>query len=117
MALACTVATGFWFWYYKTTLACPGQSWSCEKLLLVAIASLGYGVSLGAAYTSLAVLLGLLVHVLKPTASTLEPSNKAVPVAATLFALQAGLTGAIALAGALPERWPWWLGAFGALLT
>lgn len=78
---------------------------------------MAYGTALGVAYTSLTLLLGLLIGKFIPEKKRLEPPNQALALAAFFFVVQAGIVGGIAAAGALPNSWPWWLGIWGAMLT
>lgn len=114
LGVAWLVAAAAAFWYLLPQLACPGQVLSCEDIVVLVAASVAYGLALGAFYTAVELLLGVVVRHLKPEASLLEPINKVVPVAATLFVVQVAALGTVALTGALPARWPWWLGMLGA---
>jgi hypothetical protein len=117
LAVGSLLGTLLYYWYLRRRLLCPGQSLSCtENLELIAI-STGYGASLGAAFTSFVLFLNLTLPHAQRERSCTEPPHKVLPVAIALFMLQSALTGAIALAGALHESWPWWLGAFGAFFT
>ena len=114
--MAFPIATAVWLWWYGVASACAGESWPCKLIIVLAIGAVSYGFVYAVAYTSVAVALTPIVLLLKPSATTLEPRQKAVPVALTLFAAQTVGTGAIAAVGGLPQGWRWWLGAFGALL-
>jgi len=117
VTIASLLGSVFWAWALWPRFSCGGALPDCSSLVALGIGSLGYGTALGVAYTSLALLLELLLGRFMPEGKRLEPPNQALPVAAFLFAVQAAIIGVIAAAGALPNSWPWWLGIWGAMLT
>jgi hypothetical protein len=114
-ALASLVASGLWLYLLWPRFVCAAEQPSCTDLAALGAGSIALGIAYGLAYACVAVVLGALVVLVKPQARVLEPSRKALPVTLVLFGLQVAVVGVIALAGALPAKWPWWLGAFGAL--
>jgi hypothetical protein len=117
VALASVVGSVFWAWAlwprFSSGVALP----ECSSLVALGLGSIAYGTALGVAYTSLSLLLDFLFRRLIPEKKRLESTRQALPLAFVLFALQAAIVGGIAVAGALPAAWPWWLGIYGALLT
>lgn len=105
------------FWYLSADYDCGAQVWTCSSFLGLGVVSVLFGVAFGALYTALAVLLGPLIHALRPSATTLEPAGKVPAVVLSMLAAQLVAVGALHLAGALPVGWPWWLGVFGAYVS
>ena len=118
LAVASVLGSAFWAWAMWPRFTCGGALPDCSSLVALGIGSLAYGTALGVTYTSLALLLEFLFGRLIPEKKRLEPNNQGVlALSAVFFVIQAGIVGAIAVAGALPSSWPWWLGIWGVILT
>lgn len=117
VALASLVGSFFWALALWPRFTCGGTLPDCSSIVALGVGSLAYGTALGVAYTSLALLLELLLGRFIPEKKRLEPPNHALALSAFFFAVQAAIVGGIAAAGALPMSWPWWLGIWGAMLT
>jgi hypothetical protein len=114
LCVAWLVAAALCAWFFVPVLVCNGQALSCAQFGVLAAASLAYGLAFAAFYAALAVILSLLVQRVRPEVPSLESPARALLVVVCLFLLQVVVLGCIAALGALPARWPWWLGTLGA---
>lgn len=117
VALASLLGTAFWAWALWPRFSCGGSLPDCASLVALAAGSASYGTALGTAYISLSLLLAVVFNGLVPEHKRLRAPQATLTVAALLFGVQALVVGGIAIAGALPSNWPWWLGIWGALLA
>ena len=115
--VASLLGSVFWAWALWPTFSRGGSLPDCTSLVALSIGSLAYGTALGVAYTSFTLALEKVLGRFIPEEKRLEPENNALGLSGLLFLVQAIIVGAIALAGALPSNWPWWLGIWGAVLT
>jgi hypothetical protein len=117
VALAALIGSAFWAWALWPRFTCGGSLPDCSSLVALAVGSVAYGTALGVAYISLSLVLAVAFNGVTPEHKKVRAPRAALVVSALLFGLQALLVGAIAVAGALPGNWPWWLGIWGALFA
>jgi hypothetical protein len=117
LALAALLGSAFWAWALWPRFTCGGLLPDCASLVALVVGSAAYGTALGIAYTSLSLVLAVVFNGMVPEHKKVKAPRAALAVSALLFGLQALLVGGIAVAGALPNNWAWWLGIWGALLA